>query len=94
MLADYELSDENLAAVDDHLNIPLYYGYTERTVYAKGQLRRVELLYNGETSPVYINPHAGGYLLSILTWPLRLFKKDMDEEIKDISIPPMLNKKL
>lgn len=49
MVSDYELSDENLSAMDDYLDIPLYYGYTERTVYIKGQLRRVDLLYAEQT---------------------------------------------
>lgn len=92
MVSDYELSDENLSAMDDYLDIPLYHGYTERTVYIKGQLRRVDLLYNGHTIPIYDNTSAGGCLLSMITWPFKFLKKPTDEEIKDIFIPPMLNK--
>ncbi len=90
MVSDYELSDENLAAMDEYLNIPLRYGYTERTVYANGKFRRFELLYKGRIHRVYDNTSAGGCLLSIITWPFRSLKKANNEEIKDISIPPMM----
>ena len=92
MLADYELSDENLSAMDQYLDIPLRYGYTERTVYANGEFRRFELLYKGQIHRVYDNTSAGGCLLSIFTWPFRSFKKAHKEEIKDISIPPMITR--
>ena len=92
LVSDYELSDENLADMNDYLDIPLYHGYTERSVYSKGQLRRIDLLSYGTTIPIYNSVSAGGCLLGIFTWPFKLFQKIDSEEIKDISIPPMLHR--
>ncbi|MEO8404371.1 MAG: hypothetical protein ABI480_07245 [Chitinophagaceae bacterium] len=106
MYSDYELNDENLQNTNEGLNIPLYFGWSEKAFYYKGKLLRSELLYfdgvNWQT--ISIEQNLGWYtragcLITLLTWPVLLIeyklvkhrlKNDKHVKITQADIPPII----
>lgn len=75
--SDYGLNDENLKNVDEYLDIPLYFGWTEEAVYYKGELVIAEARYFGRNSWNHIWSNSNlswsektGCLINLLAWPV------------------------
>ncbi|RYY62042.1 MAG: hypothetical protein EOO05_04190 [Chitinophagaceae bacterium] len=73
----YEFNDISLDQLDNQLNIPLYFGWTEKLDFHKGKLIEAQLLFEDRSGlhalPVEKNRtwlDKAGCLLTLFTWPV------------------------
>lgn len=88
---DFALNDAHLVFTDQYLNIPVYYGWTEKRTYYRNKVLRVELFYNNSKNQehLFINTYywtwhekAGCLLLPIVLPAIWIESKIVNHKIK------------
>jgi len=98
MYTDYELTTEYLTTINDYLEIPLHFGWTEQATFHKNKLIKSELFYydgiSWQTIPIDQNlswSDKVGCLLGFFAWPIlyiqyRLVGHRLNKNHKNVKI--------